>query len=171
MKLLMSLLMAVFFIGGQAFAEDSACDTLEGGAQGICKAYCDVLACDSFDGNPSEKACGRLLSKYVELYGELPPCINELFGSCSHIDSIIRWFIQYGDDISWCAQTGGTTYTRAVVSTNPEIYIYVNGDGVAGGGDVQLLVKPYGINVYPEYDDEVINCWIDAVLTGCAAFK
>ena len=69
MKVLMSLLMALMFLGGQAVAEEgNICDGQIGAAFGLCTAY-HSMGCDSSDPQASENACARLSARFEEITG------------------------------------------------------------------------------------------------------
>ena len=75
MKILLSLLMAVMFLAGNAVAEeDEICDGHNGAAYGLCKAYCEAMQCGEPDQQASEVACSRVSSLFETLTGTLPPC-------------------------------------------------------------------------------------------------
>ncbi len=86
MRILMSLLIAVFLMGGQAVAktpdgetpaEEDVCDAEEGVAYGLCNAYCEAMDCDSDYPQASKTACKRVLDKYTKFnMGSVPPCVE-----------------------------------------------------------------------------------------------
>jgi len=102
MRILMSLLVAIFIFGGHAVANGSECGSLEGANKGLCISYCDKLDCDSIAGrNKHEVACNVILSKYIDLTGTVPPCLKSSCTSCpvNATDALIDWFITYGKSI------------------------------------------------------------------------
>jgi cysteine-rich repeat protein len=74
----------VFFLGnGLAFAQtpdgetpsvETVCDTQVGAAFGLCNAYCEAMDCDYATPQASEKACTRVLDRFVQLTAAVPPC-------------------------------------------------------------------------------------------------
>lgn len=74
MRILMVLLMAVFFIAGPAIAEESVCDGEVGAAFGLCNAYCEAMDCDSDDVQASDRACDKVYNKFVNITGVEMPC-------------------------------------------------------------------------------------------------
>lgn len=78
MKILLSLLMAVMFLGGQAVADDGdICDGQVGSAYGLCQAYCIAMDCAGTDPLPSDEACSRVSDQYEKVTGFLPPCCSD----------------------------------------------------------------------------------------------
>ncbi len=47
---------------------------LVGAAFGACNRYCEDLNCDAPNPNGSANACNRVLDRFFDLTGELPPC-------------------------------------------------------------------------------------------------
>jgi hypothetical protein len=68
------ILVALIFWGGQAVAEENACDGYKGAAYGLCNAYCEAMDCDSEAYNASEKACDVIYLRFEKLTGAPPPC-------------------------------------------------------------------------------------------------
>lgn len=74
----------IFFLGnGLAFAQtpdgetpsvETVCDGQVGAAFGLCNAYCEAMDCDYITPQASEKACTRVLDRFVQLTGDVPPC-------------------------------------------------------------------------------------------------
>ena len=74
MKILMSLLMAIMFLGGQAVAEEGdICDGQVGAAYGLCNAYCNAMECNSPEPQASDKACSRVSFLFEQITGTPPP--------------------------------------------------------------------------------------------------
>ena len=74
MKVLMSLLMALMFLGGQAVAEEgNICDGQIGAAYGLCNAYCNAMECNSPEPQASDIACARVSALFEKITGSLPP--------------------------------------------------------------------------------------------------
>lgn len=77
MKILLSLLMAIMFLGGQAAAnEGNICDGEVGAAKGLCIAYCLSLDCESANPSASAEACASVLANYILINEDYPPCSN-----------------------------------------------------------------------------------------------
>lgn len=57
-------------------AEENDCDGLEGRAYGLCKAYCEVMDCDSDEHKAPESACNKILTRYITETQSVPPCID-----------------------------------------------------------------------------------------------
>ena len=74
MRIIFGLLMVAFFWGGQAVAQDSACDGQIGAAYGLCNAYCEAMDCDSDEVQASATACEKVSVDYSKITGELMPC-------------------------------------------------------------------------------------------------
>ena len=73
MKILMSLLMAIMFLGGQAVAEEGdICDGQVGAAFGLCQAYI-AMGCDSPEPEASEGACAEVQEQFEQITGTIPP--------------------------------------------------------------------------------------------------
>ena len=47
---------------------------LIGAAYGACNRYCEVLNCDAPNPDGSANACNRVMDRFFELTGDLPPC-------------------------------------------------------------------------------------------------
>ncbi len=72
-----------FLSNGLAFAQtpdgetpsvETVCDTQVGAAFGLCNAYCEAMDCDYITPQASEKACTRVLDRFVQLTENVPPC-------------------------------------------------------------------------------------------------
>ncbi|MBW2664347.1 MAG: hypothetical protein JRD93_20815 [Deltaproteobacteria bacterium] len=75
MKILLGLLMAVLFLGGQAVADEGdICDGQVGAAYGLCQAYCIAMDCAGSDPLGTEEACSKVLNLFEKNTGSLPPC-------------------------------------------------------------------------------------------------
>jgi hypothetical protein len=75
MRILMSLLIAVFLMGGEAVAEESICDGQIGAAYGLCNAYCEAMDCDNESHQPSDRACEKVRKNYRKITGyNVLPC-------------------------------------------------------------------------------------------------
>ena len=75
MKVLISLLLAIMFLGGHATAEEgNICDGQVGAAYGLCNAYCHAMDCASPDPLASDLACDRVSNLYEQITASLPPC-------------------------------------------------------------------------------------------------
>ncbi len=61
---------------GETPSVETVCDGQVGAAFGLCNAYCEAMDCDSGEPQASEKACSRVLDKFEQLTGGLPPCDN-----------------------------------------------------------------------------------------------
>ena len=101
MRILMSLLVAIFFVGGHTSANGSECGELDGVEKGLCISY-EKLDCVSIADNMHEAACKIILSKYITLTGTVPPCITTVCTSCpaTAIDELINWFVANGNAIT-----------------------------------------------------------------------
>ena len=73
MRNLMSLLVAVFFLGGQAVAGKCVCDGQSGAAYGLCIAYCEAMDCDSDIPKADDTACAKIEDCYKQITGDVPP--------------------------------------------------------------------------------------------------
>ena len=74
MKTLLSLLIALMLLGGQANAEQwNICNGQIGAAYGLCNAYCNAMECASISPMATEAACARVSDLYEQLTGTLPP--------------------------------------------------------------------------------------------------
>ncbi len=93
---------------GETPAEESVCDSLEGGeAWGLCNAYCEAMDCDSDDPMASDQACEHVLENFLANDpGPIPcerprcPCYDEadldaLVAECS---SLAEGELQCADD-------------------------------------------------------------------------
>jgi len=73
MKILISLLMAVMFLGGQAVAEEGdICDGQVGAAFGLCKAYI-AMGCHTPTPDATDDACAKVMDRFVKITGTNPP--------------------------------------------------------------------------------------------------
>jgi len=77
MRILMSLLVAAFFLGGQAVAGECVCDGQSGAAYGLCIAYCEAMDCDGDMPNADDTACAKIEDCYKQITGDVPPWIDE----------------------------------------------------------------------------------------------
>jgi hypothetical protein len=75
-----------FFSNGLAFAQtpdgdtpsvELVCDGQVGAAFGLCNAYCEAMDCDYVTPQASEKACNKVLDRFTQLSGAMPPCEME----------------------------------------------------------------------------------------------
>lgn len=77
MKIILSLLMAVMFLGSQAAAYDpDICDGQVGAAFGLCEAYI-AMGCHTTDPDASEEACAKVEANYIKITGSTPPWANQ----------------------------------------------------------------------------------------------
>ncbi len=81
MKIFMGLLVAVFFLEGQALANDDPCAGEVGAAYGLCNAYCEAMDCDSNFPTASQQACDRVKANYQKKINDITnsvpvPCEN-----------------------------------------------------------------------------------------------
>lgn len=74
MKILINLLIAFFFTGGQAVAKEDVCSRQSGEAYALCQSFCEDMDCDSNDMEASRVACGKIYVKFMTLTGLAPPC-------------------------------------------------------------------------------------------------
>jgi hypothetical protein len=79
------MMVALFFLVGQAIAEDDICDGYEGAAHGLCTAYCEAMDCDNEEHHANKKACDVVYLRYVKKTGNPPPC--EVVDPCPAWDS------------------------------------------------------------------------------------
>jgi len=78
MKILLSLLMAIMFLGGQAVAEEGdICDGQVGAAFGLCNAYCNAMECNSPEPHAAEIACTRVSTLFEQITGSSPHAISQ----------------------------------------------------------------------------------------------
>ena len=61
------------FAGAQP--TESVCDGEQGAAYGLCNAFCDAMDCDG-DPQASETACNKVQSKFEQVTGHAPPCLE-----------------------------------------------------------------------------------------------
>jgi cysteine-rich repeat protein len=82
--------LVLFLCNGLAFAQtpdgetpsvETVCDTQVGAAFGLCNAYCEAMDCDYVTPQASEKACTRVLDRFVQVTGNVPPC-DEVAAFC-----------------------------------------------------------------------------------------
>ncbi len=59
---------------GETPAVETICDTQAGAAFGLCNAYCEAMDCESSAPQASENACNRVLDKFTQITGAMPPC-------------------------------------------------------------------------------------------------
>lgn len=79
MRILMSMLIAVFLMGGQAVANDDPCENESGAAYGLCNAYCEAMDCDDPEmQEASDNACERVKANYLKITGNELTCETEL---------------------------------------------------------------------------------------------
>jgi hypothetical protein len=98
MRILTSLLVMVFFLGGSAIADDSACDDLTGGALGLCTAYCDSMKCGTSKQNAADAACEAVRANYIKKTGAPPPCdAQPPYCPCFGVQDLIQAFA----DLPW----------------------------------------------------------------------
>lgn len=77
MKIILSLLMTVLFLGGQAAAYDpDMCDGQVGAAFGLCEAYI-AMGCHTTDPDASEEACAKVEANFIKITGSTPPWANQ----------------------------------------------------------------------------------------------
>jgi hypothetical protein len=127
MRILMSLLIAVFLMGGQAVAktpdgetpaEEDVCVAEEGVAYGLCNAYCEAMDCDSEYPQASKTACTRVLELYKEHNNDFePPCVKP--GS-----DIIECRCFTEKDIKWISHKKYECHEGAYEDTQSWIYVY-----------------------------------------------
>ena len=74
MKYLLSLIMAVMFLGGHAVAEDNPCaDEIDPGYC-LCMAYCEAMNCDDpVLQEATDTACERVSANYLKIVGHPIP--------------------------------------------------------------------------------------------------
>ena len=60
---------------GETPAEEDVCVGLSGASWGLCNAYCEAMDCDSGSPQASLTACDKVYDKFLQLEGQLPPCI------------------------------------------------------------------------------------------------
>ena len=73
MKIILSLLMAVMFLGGQAAADEpDICDGQVGAAYGLCQAYI-TMGCHTSDPDASEEACAKVEENFIKITSSTPP--------------------------------------------------------------------------------------------------
>jgi hypothetical protein len=73
MKIILSLLMAAMFLGGQAAADEpDICEGQVGAAFGLCQAYIN-MGCDTADPDASEVACAKVEAAFIKITGSTPP--------------------------------------------------------------------------------------------------
>jgi hypothetical protein len=96
MKIILSLLMAVMFLGGQAAADEpDICEGQVGAAFGLCQAYIN-MGCDTADPDASEVACAKVEAAFIKITGSTPPWANQCpLWSKEELD------ILYGDCYEW----------------------------------------------------------------------
>ena len=60
---------------GQTPAQEDVCAGQIGAAFGLCNAYCEAMDCDSVNAQASDKACEKVLDRFLNIVGvALPPC-------------------------------------------------------------------------------------------------
>ena len=60
---------------GQTPAQEDVCSGESGAAFGLCNAYCEAMDCDSANPQASDKACNRVLDRFLNITGEqMPQC-------------------------------------------------------------------------------------------------
>ena len=56
-------------------AQDAdTCEGQVGSAFGLCNAYCEAMDCDSDDPQASDIACDKVMDRFEQATGSLPPC-------------------------------------------------------------------------------------------------
>ena len=60
----------------------TVCEGEIGAAYGLCDAYCEAMDCDSDNPMASSTACGRVLTKYNDIVGSVPPCVAAAPAAC-----------------------------------------------------------------------------------------
>lgn len=68
------VLLCSSFAGAQS--TESVCDGEQGAAYGLCNAFCEAMECDSDDPQASETACNKVQSKFEQVTGHQPPCLQ-----------------------------------------------------------------------------------------------
>lgn len=55
---------------------EEVCDMTTGAAHGLCVAFCEAMDCETDEPQASERACTRVGDRFVQITGELPPCLR-----------------------------------------------------------------------------------------------
>ena len=170
MRNLMSMLIAVFLMGGQAVAEpadrepwdqEDVCAAEEGAAYGLCNAYCEAMDCDSDYPQASKTACKRVLDKYMEINMDVPPCEDDEGSS----DLWCRCFTK--KDIKYISHKKYECHQGEFLDTQSWIYAYfeeidyhVERDSYTGETKYWCATQEDGqmIAQYIEYE-EFEQCW------------
>ena len=83
-----------------AFAQTD-CEGEVGAAYGLCNAYCEAMNCDSDYPRASSTACGKVLTKYNEIAGSVPPCVAAAPAACP-----CNFRVDFWADAGWTLNVG-----------------------------------------------------------------
>ena len=129
MKYLLSLIMAVMFLGGQAVADDNPCADEIGAGYGLCMAYCDAMNCDEIEfQEATDAACERVSANYLKIVGHPIPGLVcpvwsepqlDLVGTSNLTTQFDSGSETHGYDVSICPGLDATMYrdTEYTIST------------------------------------------------------
>ena len=162
MKIFISLLMALFFIAGQALADEESCEGLVGAAYGLCNAYCNSLNCESGEQQASERACQAVRDNYYKRTGEELTCLEETPSAgvpcpCFTAEELIKAF---ADDVcfildsynseEWLNSVWNFSLNGAWVGDYPSYPWYSVGCG--------LLTNESEVHVADLSEEEILSC-------------
>lgn len=91
---------------GETPAEETICDDQVGAAFGLCNAYCEAMDCDSVDAQASPVACEKVATKFMNITGSMPPCVEPPGPMC--------------DDLLTCTGCDTPSDTDACCADNPD---------------------------------------------------
>lgn len=80
-SLLAAVVVVLLGVSPGVFAQ-ADCEDEFGAAYGLCNAYCEAMNCDSDNPRASSTACGKVLTKYNEISGSVPPCVAAAPAAC-----------------------------------------------------------------------------------------
>jgi hypothetical protein len=143
------------FAGAQSTA--SVCDGEQGAAYGLCNAFCDAMDCDGDDPQASATACNKVQSKFEQVTGHAPPCLEPQL-SCVCIEALPNFLAVLSAPVTFCDDIGDT-----VTAFTEAGFIDVSGAFI-GESDVQGYC---GVNESGTVSDIVIT---SAEGTECVAF-